>query len=195
MFFFRVFNCSFLLFESIRQSLARYQKLVFPWKYYFEYVNLIKQWSLGVNFWGTNCPKFQKFSLGKLILLELIQKKYLRSFPFIVWLGKLIHLWNLMRYSHLNSNLLDIFQFQKMPVRFLWIVYIRKNKYLRDLGKNFVLFFKIFSKSGVNSRYVQMFLKPFKCQFHKMVKHTQAIRRQFADKLFECVWPFCEIGA
>ena len=28
-----------------------------------------------------------------------------------------------------------------------------------------------------------------------MVKHTQTIRRLFADKLFECVWPFCEIGA
>ena len=28
-----------------------------------------------------------------------------------------------------------------------------------------------------------------------MVKHTQTIRRQIADKLFECVWPFCEIGA
>ena len=28
-----------------------------------------------------------------------------------------------------------------------------------------------------------------------MVKHTQTIRRQFADELFEYVWPFCEIGA
>ena len=28
-----------------------------------------------------------------------------------------------------------------------------------------------------------------------MVKHTQIIRQQFADELFECVWPFCEIGA
>ena len=28
-----------------------------------------------------------------------------------------------------------------------------------------------------------------------MVKHTQTIRRQIADKLFECVWPFCGIGA
>ena len=35
----------------------------------------------------------------------------------------------------------------------------------------------------------------FKRQFHKMVKHTQTICRQFADKLFECVWPFYEIGA
>ena len=28
-----------------------------------------------------------------------------------------------------------------------------------------------------------------------MVKHTHTIRQQFADKLFECVWPFCGIGA
>ena len=27
-----------------------------------------------------------------------------------------------------------------------------------------------------------------------MVKHTQTIRRQFGDELFECVWLFCEIG-
>ena len=37
--------------------------------------------------------------------------------------------------------------------------------------------------------------QPFKRQSHKMVKHTQTIRRQIADKLFECVWPVCEIGA
>ena len=34
------------------------------------------------------------------------------------------------------------------------------------------------------------FLWPFKIQFHKMVKHTLTICRQFADELFECVWPF-----
>ena len=28
-----------------------------------------------------------------------------------------------------------------------------------------------------------------------MVKHTQTIRRQFADELFECVWSFYGIGA
>ena len=28
-----------------------------------------------------------------------------------------------------------------------------------------------------------------------MVKHTQTIRRQFAEELFEWVWPFCDIGA
>ena len=26
-----------------------------------------------------------------------------------------------------------------------------------------------------------------------MVKHTQTIRRQIADELFECVWPFCKV--
>ena len=38
-------------------------------------------------------------------------------------------------------------------------------------------------------------IKTFKRQFHKMVKRTQTIRRQFADELFDCVWPFCGIGA
>ena len=28
-----------------------------------------------------------------------------------------------------------------------------------------------------------------------MVKHTQTIRRRIADELFECIWPFCGIGA
>ena len=28
-----------------------------------------------------------------------------------------------------------------------------------------------------------------------MAKHTQTIRRQFADELLECVWPFYGIGA
>ena len=28
-----------------------------------------------------------------------------------------------------------------------------------------------------------------------MVKHTQTIRRQISDELFESVWPFCEIDA
>ena len=36
---------------------------------------------------------------------------------------------------------------------------------------------------------------PFKRQSHKMVKHTQIIRLQIANELFECVWPFCESGA
>ena len=35
----------------------------------------------------------------------------------------------------------------------------------------------------------------FHGRFHKMVKHTQVIRRQFADKLFEFVSLFCGIGA
>ena len=35
----------------------------------------------------------------------------------------------------------------------------------------------------------------FKHQTHKMVNHTQTIRRQFVDELFESDWPFCEVGA
>ena len=30
---------------------------------------------------------------------------------------------------------------------------------------------------------------PFKRQSHKMAKHTQSIRRQIDDELFECVRP------
>ena len=32
-------------------------------------------------------------------------------------------------------------------------------------------------------------------QSHKMIKHAQTIRQQFADELFECAWPFYEFGA
>ena len=28
-----------------------------------------------------------------------------------------------------------------------------------------------------------------------MVKHTETIRQQIADELFEYVWPFCGVGA
>ena len=35
---------------------------------------------------------------------------------------------------------------------------------------------------------------PFKRQINKVAKDTQTIHRQFADELFECVWPFCGIG-
>ena len=36
---------------------------------------------------------------------------------------------------------------------------------------------------------------PFKHQTHKMVKYSETIRRQIAEELFECVWPFCGVGA
>ena len=29
----------------------------------------------------------------------------------------------------------------------------------------------------------------------KLVKHTQTIRRQLVNELFECVWPFCGVVA
>ena len=31
-------------------------------------------------------------------------------------------------------------------------------------------------------------------QSHKMVKHTETIRRQFADEWFKCVWPLYGVG-
>ena len=36
---------------------------------------------------------------------------------------------------------------------------------------------------------------PLKRQPHKMVKHTQTIRRKSDDELFERVWPFLGVGA
>ena len=41
----------------------------------------------------------------------------------------------------------------------------------------------------INSKSVQ------KLQPNKVVKHTQTIRWQFADELFEFVWLFCGVGA
>ena len=38
-------------------------------------------------------------------------------------------------------------------------------------------------------------LSEVKRQPLKMVKHTQTIRRTFADKLFERVWPLCGVDA
>ena len=34
-----------------------------------------------------------------------------------------------------------------------------------------------------------------KLQPQKMVKYTQTIRREIADELFECIWPFCGVVA
>ena len=39
-----------------------------------------------------------------------------------------------------------------------------------------------------NNSYLSVFDHSFMHQYHKMVKHTQ-------NELFECVWPFCDIGA
>ena len=43
-----------------------------------------------------------------------------------------------------------------------------------------------------------MYLGPYQTsmvQIYENSQHTQTIRRQFADELFECVCPFCGIGA
>ena len=42
-----------------------------------------------------------------------------------------------------------------------------------------------------------MDINTFKLQPHKMVIHTQTIRRLLptvADDFFECIWPFCGVG-
>ena len=38
-----------------------------------------------------------------------------------------------------------------------------------------------------------MLILTLKRQLHKMVKHTETIRRQIVDELFEYVWPFCRV--
>ena len=44
---------------------------------------------------------------------------------------------------------------------------------------------KPWNKGDVSKKWVGF---PFKYQPHKMVKHTQTIRQQFADEVFQCVW-------
>ena len=39
------------------------------------------------------------------------------------------------------------------------------------------------------------YLSAFKRQPHKIVKQTQPIRRLLPTNCFECIWPFCGIGA
>ena len=43
--------------------------------------------------------------------------------------------------------------------------------------------------------FLKPWINPLSANPEKMVKHTQTNRRQFADDLFECVWPFYEFGA
>ena len=51
------------------------------------------------------------------------------------------------------------------------------------------------NKNNNKFTWLSSLYNPFKCQSHKMVTHTQTICQQIADELFECVWPFGEIGA
>ena len=41
----------------------------------------------------------------------------------------------------------------------------------------------------------KIYLNPLSANITKFFKHTQTIRRQIADELFECVSPFCGIDA
>ena len=45
------------------------------------------------------------------------------------------------------------------------------------------------------STHISVFFNPLSANHTKMAKHTQTIRHQFPVELFECVWPFCGVGA
>ena len=63
---------------------------------------------------------------------------------------------------------------------------ISEKVYRDDVAKNFT--WRSEQLCSVN-------FNPLSANFTKMVKHTQTIRRQIADELFECVWLFCGIGS
>ena len=80
---------------------------------------------------------------------------------------------------------------------FLPEIHPRRHLLNKSLKKNF--FFEqgwISAVSEIKKDLLAQLLKPqpFKGQFQKMLKHTQTIRRQIFDELFECVWPFCGIS-
>ena len=52
-----------------------------------------------------------------------------------------------------------------------------------------VIFYQIFKRKH------GCLTQSFKRQFYKMVSTLKQFVGNFADKLFECVWPFCGIGA
>ena len=54
-------------------------------------------------------------------------------------------------------------------------------------GTSFNHFYQFSNKAIKFNQILWTTCKPFKRQPHKMVKHTQTIRRQFVNKLFECV--------
>ena len=62
---------------------------------------------------------------------------------------------------------------------YCWILVVQASKDISETGQ----------------AYKMEILSAFKRQINKMAKHTQTICRHFADELFECVWPFCGIGA
>ena len=56
-------------------------------------------------------------------------------------------------------------------------------------------FFERMKKKRMKKNATVLDLEPFKRQPHKMVNHTKTIHRLLPDELFECVWPFCGVGA
>ena len=50
-----------------------------------------------------------------------------------------------------------------------------------------------FNETSQNVNLSGLHILLIKRQSHKIFKHTQTIRRQFTDDLFECVRPFCGV--
>ena len=90
------------------------------------------------------------------------------AFNTVLFLKKILQLvlWNESRFELVKQNRLTK-------------IYKRNNE--KGLPKKFVGFVNYFMKNVKGSS------NPFKCQYHKIVKHTQTIRRQIANELFKCV--------
>ena len=61
----------------------------------------------------------------------------------------------------------------------LWCFLVKFAKFLRQF------LYRTIEHLQVNANF--FIFQPFKRQYHKMIKHTQTIRPQFADELFERV--------
>ena len=83
----------------------------------------------------------------------------------------------------------------------VWIWFIFKDNFKQNFGRHLYCVWSETKWENLSnwrtlvSEDTPIALLSFKRQINKMAKHTQTISRQIADELFECVWPFCGIGA
>ena len=79
-------------------------------------------------------------------------------------------------------------------LRYVWSSFYITHKKI----KNKIFFNQEFYIRCYEKLISKLLVNPLKRQPHKMVKHTQTIRRLLptvADELFECAGPFCWVGA
>ena len=121
----------------------------------------------------------------------------------ILFIVKILARINIFKNITLTGKRNTIFtgkEVSSIPIIFQWTFWIMFNfpsKNVKNIfEKNNIIFAGKYRNCYNHHYYIFcLFYYPFKRQFHKMAKHTQTIRRQIADELFECVWPFCGIGA